>query len=217
MFSQNPLEKLFGQGRQRNSGNFYIDIVDVIAAGKAQRTHQLIKHGITPQGETIRPCTFYNAVVDEEDVEMLHEITIEDTQTLVNSNETLNQKIISIAGCLVHKHGEPDTTQGKEETEFLSELNRGGLSLPTLNTVVFVHRSMIVHGKITEPRRNCCKYLKNLMSHIDTERASNEKICQTLTNIVYKAYVQNNSDRERELGCLRRMEKLSKMFRSKFT
>ena len=104
MFSQNPLEKFFG----RNSGNFYIDIVDVIATGKAQRTHQLIKYGITPQGETIRPCTFCNAVVDEEDVEMLHEITIEDTQTLVNSSETSKQKIIYIAGFLVHKHGEHD-------------------------------------------------------------------------------------------------------------
>ena len=83
-FSQNPLERFFEQGRQRNSGIFYIDIVDVIAAGKAQRIHQLIKYDITPQGETIRPCTFCNAVVDEEGVEMLHEITIEDTQTLVN-------------------------------------------------------------------------------------------------------------------------------------
>ena len=54
--------------------------------------------------------------VDEDAVEMLHEITIEDTQTLVNSNETLKQKIIYIAGFLVHKHGEPDTTQEKEET-----------------------------------------------------------------------------------------------------
>ena len=41
------------------------------------------------------------------DVEMLHKIT----QTVVNSNETLKQKIIYIAGFLVHKHGEPDTTQ----------------------------------------------------------------------------------------------------------
>ena len=142
MFPQNPFERFFGQGRQRNSGNFYVNIVDVIAAGKDQRTHQLIKYVITPQGETIRPYAFCNAVVDEEDLEMLHEITIEDTQTLVNSNETLKQKIISIAGFLVHKHGEPDTTQEKGETEFLSELNRGGLSLPTLNTVFFVHCSM---------------------------------------------------------------------------
>ena len=95
--------------------NFYIDIVDFIAAAKAQRAHQLLKYGITPQGETIRPCTFCNAVVDE-DVEMLHKITIEDTPALVNSNERLKQKINYIAGFLVHKHGESDTTQEKEET-----------------------------------------------------------------------------------------------------
>ena len=64
------------------------------------------------KGETIGPCTFCNAVVE---VEMLHGITI-DSQTLVKSNETLKQKIIYIAGFLVHKHGEPDTTQEKEKS-----------------------------------------------------------------------------------------------------
>ena len=34
IFSQDPLEKFFGQARQRCGGNFYIDIKDVIAAGK---------------------------------------------------------------------------------------------------------------------------------------------------------------------------------------
>ena len=34
VFSQDPLEKFFGQARQRHGGNFYIDIGDVISAGK---------------------------------------------------------------------------------------------------------------------------------------------------------------------------------------
>ena len=34
IFSQNPIEKFFGQARQRVGGNFYIDIGDVIASAK---------------------------------------------------------------------------------------------------------------------------------------------------------------------------------------
>lgn len=34
VFSQDPLEKFFGQARQRNGGNFYIDIVDVLSQPK---------------------------------------------------------------------------------------------------------------------------------------------------------------------------------------
>ena len=42
VFSQDPLEKFFGQVRQRFGGNFYIDIGDVLAAAKVQRLHQLL-------------------------------------------------------------------------------------------------------------------------------------------------------------------------------
>ena len=37
--------------------------------------------------------------------------------------------------------------------------------------------------------------------------SNDEKVCET--NLIYKGYVLNNSDRERELGCLRRKENLS--------
>ena len=50
IFSQNPLEKFFGEDRQICGGNFYID-VDVIAASKAQHLHQLLKYDIIPEGE----------------------------------------------------------------------------------------------------------------------------------------------------------------------
>ena len=38
VFSQDPLEKFFGQAK-RHVGNFYIDVGDVISACKAQRLH----------------------------------------------------------------------------------------------------------------------------------------------------------------------------------
>ena len=98
----------------------YID--NVIAAGKAQHTHQFIKNGIIPQGAPIRPCSFCDAAIDEG--ELLNEITIENNQILVNSVDTLKQKLIYIAGFLVHRHGQPDFHQGEEELlEFLTELS----------------------------------------------------------------------------------------------
>ena len=34
IFANEPLEKFFGQARQRRGGNFYIDVVDIMAAAK---------------------------------------------------------------------------------------------------------------------------------------------------------------------------------------
>ena len=145
------------------------------------------------------------------DLELLNEISIEDTQQLLNSGDTLKHKVVYIAGFLVHKYDQPEVNPEDEtSSEFLDELDRGGLTRPTLNTVFFVHCSVIVHQKIPEPRRNCCNYFRKLISRIDATISNDQRVCQTLTNVIYKGYVLNNSDRERELGCLRRKEKLSK-------
>ena len=44
VFSQVPAEIFFGQARQHFGGNFYIYILDVIAAGNVQQMHQLVKY-----------------------------------------------------------------------------------------------------------------------------------------------------------------------------
>ena len=80
VFSQDPLEKFFGQGRQRCGGNFYIDIGDVISAAKAQHVHTLQKYDIIPQGECNISCLFCDTDIDDMDLELLNEIHIEDTQ-----------------------------------------------------------------------------------------------------------------------------------------
>jgi len=55
-FSQDPLEKFFGQARQRFGGNFYIDVGDVLAAAKVQRFHQLLKLDIIFEDDAQRTC-----------------------------------------------------------------------------------------------------------------------------------------------------------------
>ena len=46
VMSSDPAEKFFGQTRQRMSGNFYIDIVDVMAVAKMQVLHQLLVRAV---------------------------------------------------------------------------------------------------------------------------------------------------------------------------
>ena len=44
VFVDEALEKFFGQPRQRNGGNFYIDIVDIKAAAETKNLHALLKY-----------------------------------------------------------------------------------------------------------------------------------------------------------------------------
>ena len=87
----------------------------------------------------------------------------------------------------------------------------------------------------TEPRRSSCFHiinsifcsfcipgtLKNLFEKTEMQTFSGvclnlfmpqwkETLCVTLINIILGVFVLNNSDRKKELGCLRRQEKLTK-------
>ena len=137
---------------------------------------------------------------------------------MLESDESeLKHKIVYIAGHLTHKFGHllPESQEEEISTEFLAELNRGGLSVPTLSTVFFVHAAYVTHEKLNSEKGRCRNFLRRLYSAIDSPIARNANACLTVTNISLKAYVLNNSDRERELGCLRRKEKLSKTDKKK--
>ena len=131
---------------------------------------------------------------------------------MLSSDDSFKHKIVYIAGHLVHKFGKllPQSDEEEISTESLDELNRGGLSVPTLSTVFFVHVAHQTHGALPPGKARCRNYLKRLYSNIDAPIANIADACLTLSNIILKAFVLNDSDRERELGCLRRKEKLSK-------
>lgn len=211
IFADEVLEKFFGQARQRSGGNFYIDIVDITAAAKTVNLHNLLKYDTLPIGDDELSCSTCTDPVDEDDTEIMHEHTVQETQSILDSaDDSLKHKIVYIAGHLVHKFGKSLNTDMEEEisSEYLAELNRGGLSVPTLSTVFFVHSAYKVHAKLSPNKQRCRNYLKRVFSLIDATIASNAGACLTLANTLLKAFVLNNSDRERELGCLRRREKL---------
>ena len=153
-------------------------------------------------------CPLCSTPLDGKDLGLLSEITIQTTQDLIYSNQTLKDKVIYIAGFLVHKHNIDDPSESFS-AEFLDSLSRGGLSIPTLNVVFFVHSAMEIHGKLPKSKKHCTQYVVKLLQLIDVPFADDQKICRTLINTLTKAYVLNESDREKQMGCLRRQEKLS--------
>ena len=215
VFSQDPLEKFFGQARQRYGGNFYIDIVDVVAAAKVQRLHQLLKLDIIPKDDAQRTCSSCTAIPNEQDLEILQDITTDDTQNLIESDDTLKHKVIFVAGFLTRKYDrqlasddDDDAQEPRVSSEFTNELNRGGLSVPKLSTVYFVHTAVHIISKLSPPKSGCRQYLTSLLSSVDTPLSNNVMACRTVANVLLKAHVLHHSDREQELGCLRRREKL---------
>ena len=96
---------------------------------------------------------------------------------------------------------EPNVT-----SDFIKELDRGGLTIPTLATVFFVHSANHLISSIDCCKKNCCSYCSRLISVIEAPMAGNLQACRTLVNILVKARVLDASDTEQRLGCLRRQE-----------
>ena len=90
--------------------------------------------------------------------------------------------------------------------EFLDNLNRGGLSVPTMSTVFFVHNAYNLHD---QTKMRCRFHFPELLSFVDAPLAGSKAACNTLANILLKAHVLSVSDKEKSLGCLRRQDKLS--------
>ena len=89
-----------------------------MSAGKTQHVRQLVKYDIIPHGTADRNCLVCDLDIQETDIQLLHELSVEDTQNLLNSNDPLKHKVVYIGGFLVHKHGQPDVDEGEVSSEF---------------------------------------------------------------------------------------------------
>ena len=153
---------------------------------------------------------------DDEIAELLDDVNLRDTEELLVSDDALKHKVVFVAGHLVHKHGKEteisDSFNDDEEddmevsSEFLDNLNRGGLSFPKMSTVHFVHVGHVLRDKTN---LSCRFHLCELLSNINAPMASSKAACKTLANILMKAHVLNVSDKGKAVCCLRRQEKLS--------
>ena len=78
-------------------------------------------------------------------------------------------------------------------SDFLDNLNRGSLTLPTLSTVHFVHTAYHIY---TNLKFRCNKSFAEVLSKLNAPIAGNKAACFSLANILMKAFVINNSNGE---------------------
>ena len=180
-----------------------------MAACKVLRLHTLIKLDLKPEGTTTFDCNLCSIDPFEDDLEHLSSIKISDSQDLIASKSISKEKFVYIAGYLTYKNKKVMDANELIESEYLDELSRGRLRIPTLEMFFFVHSAYHLYEKIDKNRLLCTKYFRKILQYINCNYSSDEKLCSSLTNIIFKADVLNSSDRESQLGCLRRKEKLS--------
>ena len=145
----------------------YTDYTDVLSAAKV---HQLLKFDIIPKGDGSASCHLCSIEPHSEDLEILSDISIYCTQTLLDTKNIFTEKIIYIADFLSHKHFEENTdfddSDNEVPSDFIEKLSRGGLRVPTLNLVFLVHSAIELYDKMSESRKSCTKYFRSLLSFI---------------------------------------------------
>ena len=169
--------------------------------------HALLKYESMPHKSNNVPYTF-NIRIDN----YHFDITIADTEDLVQSNDSIKYKITFLAGYLEHKfRGKSVETEDIEDhhinSDFVTNLNRGGLTVPLLSTVHFVHSAYKLFDKCN---LHCCRaHFSQALYCFDSPVVAIQGACLTPSNFFLNTFVLDNSDKERQLGCLRRKEKLS--------
>ena len=84
-------------------------ILTLVMYLQVQRLHQLLKYEIIPEGEVcVADCALCGSVADSSDLELIDETSVKDTEALLESNDTLKQKVVYIGGFLSHKFTQPD-------------------------------------------------------------------------------------------------------------
>ena len=141
IFPDEILKKFFCQSWLKIWGNFHIDIVDITAAAKTDNLHNLLKDDLLLVGNNESGFSSCMDSVKDDYLEILHEHTVQDTQSLLDCDEnTFKHKIVYIAGHLVHKYGKLlQNVEDNEDisTKYLTELKQGGLHVPTFINSIF--------------------------------------------------------------------------------
>ena len=182
-FADEAHEKFFGQARQRNVGNFYI--ADIKAVAETKNLHALLKYESMPHKSNNVPCTS-NIRINDYDFD----ITIADTEDLVQSNDSIKHKIIFLAGYLEHKfRGKSLETENIDDhyinSDFVTNLNRGGLTVPLLSAAHFVHLAYKLFDKCN---LHCCRtHLSQTLHCIDSPVVAIQRAGLTLPNIFFES------------------------------
>ena len=148
-------------------------------AAETKNLRALLKYDLTPQ-----PCTCSFHIEEDQ-----FDITVLETEYLVQSNDTIKHKVIFLAGYLERKFRTNISTAEAEDddhnltdSEFLTNLNRGGLTVPLISTVHFVNSA---HKLFVNCNLHCSRaHLSQALSRIDSPMAIIQGACVTLSNIL---------------------------------
>ena len=119
-------------------------------------------------------------------------ITILETEDLVQSYDAIKHKVIFIAGYLEHKFRTyickaeaGNDNDNLTVSEFITNLNRRGLTVTVISTVHFVHSA---YKLFVNFNLHCCRaHLSQNLSRIDSPMAISQGVCVTLSNILLKS------------------------------
>ena len=109
---------------------------------------------------------YCSSAVDEDDVYQLLDITFDDLQVFLDTEDTLKHKTVFIAGFpsrkFTHRITNDETDDTVVSSDFLKEMDGVGLSVPTLSTTYFVYTGVKVFESLSPSKRSCREYLVKL-------------------------------------------------------
>ena len=136
-----------------------------------QVLHQLLKHDLLPDKSHSYKCPSCTQEVNPDGIDVVRDLTITETQSLLQTPDQLKHKVIYISGYISKKHHSP-SNEAEEciSSAFVDELNRGGLTIRTLSTAYFVHTGIRIQNLISTPETRCRSYLMKFLTFIDAPK-----------------------------------------------
>ena len=80
--------------------------------------------------------------------------------------------------------------------------------MPTLATTCFVQTAVHLLEELQRAKNSCRTYVIKVLSFFDHPLAEDNVALHSLVNTLLKARVNHFSDRQQQIGCLRRRKKL---------
>ena len=105
-----------------------------------QILHQLLKFDLLPDPCATLKCPSCTENTHPDDIDILHSISLIDTAELLQSDSERKHKTIYIARYNTKQANFQQDSDECISSKYLNELNRGGLTLPTISTVFFSFR-----------------------------------------------------------------------------
>ena len=87
------MEKFYGQTQQRSEGNLYFDTGDVTAVTKTVNLQNLLNNDQLPVRNNESGCLICMDLVDDNDLEVLHEYTVQDTQSFLHCDKKVTMLV----------------------------------------------------------------------------------------------------------------------------